>query len=209
MHILKAEKADNVRVCQSFNELARTNFDDRVNCVLLNRTLEGDFDGLAKSIATHLDIETGGYKTITEKGFDAVCSLDLPEEQRQAFRQIKKDFADVASLFKYPAISLRVIRGYKGSKMLNQYHADGSSRLLAAYNNPTTQFIAGHDSIVTKLNEYRAGPNAKAYAFEPGAVWHHRGNMDYVGGAEEKNFIHRGPNAGVNGVRLLLVAGPY
>lgn len=192
---------DGVQVVGSLSALFNAKMKAPVNCVLLPRKPEGDFDGLACKLGGIFAdrIEEKGLAMITAFGVAAKLRVRLAEikgaftpEERLALSVIRQDMRAAFEAGYDPV--LRIVGKYphpaKGS--VYDFHVDNVNRLNCCYAGPATEFVRNQDILRSRSGEPVAAMGARVFNVGTGNLWLHK-KRDTDAGTRETGFLHRAP----------------
>jgi hypothetical protein len=210
-----------IQVVHSLSDLFNAHFNP-ANLILFPRELEGDFDGLARSLVKAWRRVSGTPKDVHLFDAGTVETLggmeDLSPVQELALEHIMRDMYEVRPLANVkPQLRVVMPGGYEGvSATAYRFHADrgrrSSGRVLSCYNDPVTEGIRNEDAIEFDSGDrlereifFTLAPGAAVFQLHNGDIWR---QAYLVNDENVPPFIHRAPLAEPDGPpRLILTAG--
>jgi hypothetical protein len=208
-----------VKNVDSFAALSDENFGDGVRAVRLPRHLSGDFEKVARHLASQSQMSRNSdviHYTADDVRRYAQDRLKpslmnlfrVSAGERDALNVMVRDIDDLERNG-YDFYLLRIVSesGYKNED-ITTFHCDGNPAdpdthhcaILSCYHGPVTEFIDNADAVYMGDCLYRAKPDAPIHRFNNGDIW----VQSPANTARTEAFIHRGPP--VNALRMLLTA---
>ncbi|MCB9996528.1 MAG: hypothetical protein H6869_08850 [Rhodospirillales bacterium] len=211
-----------IKIVSSLSELFNAKFGgpDNVNCILFPRTLQGDFNALARQLA---------------KCSSPVRALVTPPAEDDPLRA-EKEFvrADILRIYNEMmirglplALNLKIesSSAWERENLPCAFHSDSSEdagfgRVLCSYTALVTEWLRNEDAIACeeKPGCYAKKEDARVYTFQPGDIWRQQTRSFGLPAFPEtmerdaQLFIHRKPKTVQNWKegdppRVLLVTG--
>ena len=198
-----------IKIVSSLSELFNAEFGgpDDVNCILLPRALQGNFNALA-----HL---LGQVDSPSKSALDMILSVQWTHAALKVEREfVRSDIIRAADAIRSrgfaPNLQLRVNSSRKWERQFTPYafHTDTCKnadfgRLICHYSPLVTEWIRNEDAIPVKEfpGQYRKKENALVFSFLPGDIWRQKSRGHGLPAFEETQdkdsrlFIHRTPEA--------------
>lgn len=168
------ESYDRIKVVNDPYAFLATDFAPRANVVLYPRTIEGDFDALAKKMAAHFNL---GDEQIFIKYSEAERIRDFQKTCNETdARLVDIILNDMEFLYSSRVKThMRLLTHYTEDPRTHHFHVDGEcqdfDRYMTCYNNPVTQFVRNEDVMLVKGHDAHVRPRAPIYQFNPGDLW--------------------------------------
>ncbi len=165
---------DRIKVVRDPYAFLATDFMPKANVVLYQRTLEGDYDMLAKKMAEHFELSN---EEIFIKYSEADKIRDfqktLCEEEGALVDRILDDMEFLYS--NRVKTHMRILTHYTEDPRTHEFHVDGAcqdfDRYMTCYNNPVTQFVKNDDVLLVRGHDAHVRSDATVYGFKPGDIW--------------------------------------